>query len=105
MSGIIMTIHTFNHSYAGFSASEIHRSCCGLCFLPARLPRRLFIDDAGSQHLRVGDQKRCGEMWRDSTEICGGEEPLVVDLRSHSSTRMFDRKREHPNLNFNEVSL
>lgn len=94
-----MTIHTFDHSYAGFSASEIQSSSWHLFFLPARRSRTLFINEAGNRHLRTVNQKRYGEMQQCSTEICGGEEAMVVDLQSHSSTRMFIRKRDDPNSN------
>lgn len=105
MGGVVMTIHTFDHSYAGFSASEIQSSSCHHFFLPARRSRTLFINEAGNRHLRAVNQKRYGERWQCSTEICGGEEAMVVDLQSHSSTRMFIHKRDDPNSNSNEVSL
>lgn len=93
MSSIVMTIYSFDHSYAGFSASESQSSSCHHSFLPARRSRTLFINEAGNRHLRTLNQNRYGEMFQCSTEICG-EDAMVVDLQSRSSTRMFVYKRD-----------
>jgi hypothetical protein len=97
MSSVVMTIHTFIDSYAGFSASDNQSCSCNHFLLHQR--------HAGNRILRSLNANRYRDLWQQAKEICGGEEALVVDLHSHSSTRNFIHKRENPNLNFNEVSL
>jgi hypothetical protein len=104
MSNIVMTIHTFDLSCAGFFASEGQSSSCPFV-LPARRSRKLLINEAGNRHFRILDAKLYGEMLRCSMEISGGEEAMVVDLHGLGSARTFIHKRDNPNFNFNEVSL
>jgi hypothetical protein len=87
MSRIILTIHTFDRSYAGFSASEIQSSSCGHFFLPARRARTLFINEAGNRRLQTLRTELYRELWQHAAEICGGEEAAIVKLHSHRSTR------------------
>jgi hypothetical protein len=88
MSSIVMTIHSFNNSYAGFSASETQSSTCHHFFLPARRAGSLLISEARNRHLRtLSNGKRYREIWQQAAEICGGEVPTLVDLHDHSSAR------------------
>jgi len=105
MSNVVMTIHTFDNSYAGFPASEIQTCSCHGIFRPGHSPARLLISEVGNRHLRGFSAKRHREMCEQAVEICGGQEAIVVDLRGHGSTRTFVHKRDNSNLNFNEVSL
>jgi hypothetical protein len=91
MSSIVMTIHTFDHSYAGFSASENQSSSCRHLFLPVRNAGRFFISEAGNRH-RIFNGKRYREVWQRAAEICGGETDIAADLHAHSSTRTFAHK-------------
>jgi hypothetical protein len=101
MRSIVMTIHTFDHSYAGFSASEIQSSSCHHIFSPGRRSGNLFINETESRHLRSFGGKRYREMWQQTAENRGKGEAIVVDLHGHSSARMFAYNRDNPNFNFN----
>ena len=103
MSSIVMTIHTFNHSYADFSTSEIQSSSCIHSFLPVRHAGKLFIYETGNRHLHSCSAKRYRNLWQQASEICGGEAATVVDLHGNSSTRTFIHKRNDFNPNSNEV--
>ena len=96
-----MTIHTFDHSYAGLSASEIHSSSCRHVFPIGRGSGNLFINETGNRHLRNFSGKRYREMWRQAAENRSGGEAIVVDLHGHSAARMFAYNRDNPNFNFN----
>jgi hypothetical protein len=100
-----MTIHTFNHSYAGFQASDCQSSSCNYYRLPARRAGKLFINGTGNRHFQSIDVKRCRAVLQQASEICGDQEAIVVDLRGHSFARTFIHKRDDPNSNSNEVSL
>jgi hypothetical protein len=89
MSSIVMTIHTFDHSYAGLSASEVQSSSCRHIFPPGRRSGNLFINETGNRHIHSVSRNR------------GGGEAIVVDLHGHSSTRMFAYNRDNPDFNFN----
>src|ERR1700683_2057946 len=52
MRSIVTTIHTFDHSYAGISASEIQSPACNHIFLPRRRARKLFISETENRPLR-----------------------------------------------------
>ncbi len=89
MSSIVMTIHTFDHSYAGFSTSENESSACRHLFLPVRNAGKFFISEAGSrQHRNFFNGKRYREVWQRAAEICGGVD-IVADVQDYSSTRTF----------------
>jgi hypothetical protein len=96
MSSIVMTIHTFDHSYAGFSASENQSSACRHIFLPARNAGRFFISEAGSRQHRTFNVERYREVWQHAAEICGGAD-IVGDLQDHSSARTFVPKGSNSN--------
>lgn len=96
MSSIVMTIHSFDHSYAGFSASENQSSACRHLFLPVRNAGRFFISEAGSRQ-RTFNGKRYREVWQRAAEICGGETGIAADLQDHSSTQTFAHKRSNDN--------
>jgi hypothetical protein len=97
MSSIVMTIHTFDHLYAGFSASEIQSSSCHHRFLPVRGAGMFLISEAGNRHHQVSNGKRYREMWQRAAEICGGEAQIVVGLHDHSSTRTTVHKGSNTN--------
>jgi len=97
MSSIVMTIHTFDHSYSGFSASEIQSSACRHLFLPVRGAGRFFISEAGNRRHQVFNGKRYREIWQRAAEICGGEADIVMDLQDHSSTRTIVHKGNNTN--------
>lgn len=99
-----MTIHTFDHSYAGLSASEVQSPSCHHIFRPGRGSGNLFINETGSRHLQSLSGKLYREMWRKTAENRGGE-AIVVDLHGDSSARMFAYNRDNPNFNLNEVIL
>src|ERR1700733_4091020 len=101
MRSIVMTIHTFDHSYAGLSASEIQSSSCRHVFPIGRGSGNLFINETGNRHLRNFSGKRYREMWRQAAENRSGGEAIVVDLHGHSAARMFAYNRDDPNFNFN----
>jgi hypothetical protein len=102
MRSIVMTIHTFDHSYAGLSASEVQSPSCHHILLPGRRSGGLFINETGNRHLRnFASGKRYREMWQQTAETRGGGEAIVVDLHGHSSARMFAYNRDNPNFNFN----
>jgi hypothetical protein len=96
-----MTIHTFDHSYAGLSASEIQSPSCHHVFLTGRRSGNLFINETGNRHLQTLSGKRYREMRQQAAENCRGGEAVVVDLHGHSSARMFAYNRDNPNFNFN----
>jgi hypothetical protein len=104
MSSIVMTIHTFNHSYADFSTSEIQSSSCTHSCLSVRHAGKLFINEVGKRHLHSCSAKRHPDLWQQASEICGGEAATVVDLHGNSLTRTFIHKRTDFNTNSNEVS-
>src|SRR5579864_7033797 len=88
MSSIVMTIHSFNNSYAGFSASETLPSTCHHFFLPARRAGSFLIGEARNRHLHIlNNGNRYFGMWQEAAEICGGEIPTVVDLHDNGSAR------------------
>jgi hypothetical protein len=87
MASVEMTIHTFDHSYAGFPVPEVEFSSCRHFFLPARRPRTLFINGTGNRQLRTLCGKRQRELWQQAVAICGNEEAAIVDLHGHRSTR------------------
>jgi hypothetical protein len=64
MSSIVMTIYSFDHSYAGLSASEIQSSSCHHIFSPGRRAGNLFINETGIRRLRTDKGKRHGDMWQ-----------------------------------------
>lgn len=64
MSSIVMTIHTFDYSYAGLSVSEIQSSSCHHVFPPGRRSGNLFINETGIRCLRTDSGKRHREMWQ-----------------------------------------
>jgi hypothetical protein len=101
MRSIVMTIHTFDHSYAGLSASEIQSSSCRHIFPSGRRSGNLFINETGNRRLRNFSGKRFREMWERTGENRGGSEAVVVDLHGHSSARMFAYNPDNPNFNFN----
>jgi len=82
MSRIVMTIHTFNHTYAGFSASDNQGPFCRRSFLPAHRAGKLFINGAGNRQVQSLDVVRYRELWQQASEICG-EEATVADLYGH----------------------
>jgi hypothetical protein len=100
-----MTIHTFDHSYAGLSASETQSSSCHNISPPRRSSGHLFINETGNRHLKISTSKRYRESWQRTAENHGSGETIVVDLHGHSSARMFAYDRENPNFNLNEVIL
>lgn len=104
MSSIVVTVHTFNHSYADFSTSEIQSSSCSHSFLPVRYAGKLFINEAGNRRLHSCSAKRYRDLWQQASEICGGDAPTVVDFHGNSLTRTFIHKRNDINPNSNEVS-
>jgi hypothetical protein len=83
MSSIVMTIHNFDHSYAGLSASEIQSSSCRHVFLLGRRVGNKFINETGDRHFQTHSGKRHREMWQQT----------------------FADNRDNPNFNFNEVIL
>jgi len=105
MRSVVITIHTFDHSYAGLSASETQSSSCHNIFPTRRSSGHLFINETGNRQLQILTSKRYHEMWQRMAENCGGGETIVVDLHGHSSARMFAYNRENPNFNLNEVIL
>jgi hypothetical protein len=105
MRSIVVTIHTFDHSYAGLSASEIQSPSCHHIFSPRRRSGNLFINETGNRHIRNSNGKRYRDIWQQTAENRGGGEAIVVDLHGHSSARMFAYNRDNPNFNLNEVIL
>jgi hypothetical protein len=102
MRSIVMTIHTFDHSYAGLSASEIQSSSCRHVFLSGRRAENMFINETGNRQLRnFINGKHYRETVKQTAENRGGAEAVVVDLHGHSSARMFAYNRDNPNFNFN----
>jgi hypothetical protein len=91
MSSVVMTIHTFDHSYAGFSATENQSSACSHLFLPVRNAGRFFISEAGSRQIRNFNGKSYREVWQRAAEISGGVD-VAADVPDHSSTRTFVHK-------------
>jgi len=83
MSRIVMTIHTFNHTYAGFSAPDNQSPFCKRSFFPAHRAGKLLINGMGNRQLQSLDVMRYRDLWQQASEICGGEEPTVVDLYGH----------------------
>jgi hypothetical protein len=88
-----MTIHTFDYSYAGLSASEIQSPSCHHIFAPGRRSGNLFINETGNRHFHNFSRNR------------DGRDAVVGELHGHSSARMLAYNRENPNFNFNEVIL
>ena len=105
MRSIVMTIHTFNHSYAGLSASEIQPSSCHHIFQPGRRSGSLLINETGNRQSRNFSSKHRSEIWQQTSENRGGAEAIVVELHGDSSARMFTYYRDNPNPNLNEVIL
>jgi hypothetical protein len=102
MRSVVMTIHTFDHSYAGLSASETQSSSCRHVFPSRRSSGNLFINETGNRQLRnFMSDNRYREMWQQTAENRGGAEAVVVDLHGHSSARMFADNRDNPDFNFN----
>jgi hypothetical protein len=98
MSSIVMTIHSFNNLYAGFSASETQSSTCHHLFLPARRAGSFLISEARSRHLRtLNNGKRYLDMWQRAAEICGGEMPTLVNLHDHGSARTIVHNENNSN--------
>jgi len=50
MISAVLNIHTSDHSYAGFSASETYSFPCEHLFTSERRAGTLFIDGAGNRH-------------------------------------------------------
>ena len=101
MRSFVMTIHTFDHSYAGLSASETQSPSCRHVFPIERRAGNLFINETGNRQLRNLSGKRYRETWQQTAENRGGGEAIVVDLHGHSSARMFAYNRDNPDFNFN----
>jgi hypothetical protein len=98
MSSIVMTIHSFNNLYAGFSASETQSSTCHHLFLSARRAESFLISEARSRHLRsLNSGKYYFGMSQEAAEICGGELPTLVDLRDQSSARSIIQNENNSN--------
>jgi hypothetical protein len=97
MSSVVITIHTFIDSCAGFPASDNQSCSCNPFFLLGRQTRTRNPRPLNAIHYR--------DLWQQATEICGGEEALVLDLQRHNSTRRFVQNRKNSNFNFNEVIL
>ncbi len=93
MRSIVMTIHTFDHSYAGLSASESQSPSCHQIFSPGRCSGNLVINETGNRHLQSLSRNR------------GGSEAIVVDMHGHSSARKFAYNSDNSNFNLNEVIL
>lgn len=105
MSSVVMTIHGYSHSYAGFPASDCPSSSCNYFLLSARHEGKLFINGTGNRHFQSFDVRRCRAVLQRASEICGDQEAIVVDLRGHGWAQTFIHKRDDPNSNSNEVSL
>jgi hypothetical protein len=87
MSSIVMTIHTFDHSYAGLSASEIQSSSCRHIFLSARRVGNMFINETGIRQLQTQKQNHSGKRYREMLQ------------------QTFPDNRDNSNFNLNEVIL
>jgi hypothetical protein len=100
-----MTIHTYNHSYAGFSASDYQSSSCNSFLLPARHAGKLIINGTGNRRLQSLNVRRYRDLWQQASEICVGGDATAVDLDGHGSARTFIHMRGDPNSISSEVSL
>ena len=102
MRSVVITIHTFDHSYAGLSASETQSPSCRHVFPIERRAGNLFINETGNRQLRnfiTGKHYR--EISKQAADNRAGREVAVVDLHGHSSARMFAYNRDNPDFNFN----
>ena len=90
MSSIVMTIHTFDHSYAGLSASEIQSSSCRHIFLSARRAGK-FVHKRDGNPAASNFMKQYRDMWQDA-EIAGE----IVAICRYSSARIFAHGKSIP---------
>lgn len=103
MSSIVLTIHNFDFSSAGFSTAAPRTPSCHP-FAPSRRPKGpVFIHEAANRNLRNISADQYLELRQRAVEICGGDPALVIDSHACHSTQTVVPNGSNPK--FSEVRL